>query len=633
MLGEYFDEEYDSNIKDIFNNNEKVLNPNNNNNQNDLLEFSANKSGGSKKDKIKKKKKKAICENCKALNQKINELDQLNMELLKIKEKLSQENEELFKKNEELTKNNINITNQNNELILVNKKLKGENEDLINKNNTLTENNNKLKEELNSKLNDINELNKKQKVNQNTINKNNELIENNNKIKKELNSKLNDINELNKKQKENQNININKKNEIKSNNISNNESIIPNKELIYSKKKEAINLSKFCSIEDFNKLKLVVEELQTKINNLEKWKKTMENIPKEKKEFKNIDIEMSSNEKNIKEINQKSIKKEINNNINNKDEDKILPNNIKKIIEEDKIQKIRNKFQSEDNSSSDELNDSNNNSNTRTEHNNYNYFQKLKNINQNQRKNFEKKELSLKVKRIPSKKKESKENEEAKLIPLPKNSNIINKSYINIATNKNIIPSHKEKPKHKNQKFNSKIITNLEDLDLIARGLAQDDIDSLRNLRVLYKLIYRASEHGGEAEIFHERCDDFEGTLVIIKTKDDNMFGGYTKLSWDEEDGKEKRDENAFVFSINLEKLYFYFYDEKKFNIFCDKNKGPCFVGMFSVPEQILKGKGLVDKFGIQCYEGENNKYEINGGKNEFFIEEMEVFQVIIKTN
>ena len=43
MLGEYFEEDYDSNIKDIFNNNEKVLNPNNNNNQNDLLEFSANK--------------------------------------------------------------------------------------------------------------------------------------------------------------------------------------------------------------------------------------------------------------------------------------------------------------------------------------------------------------------------------------------------------------------------------------------------------------------------------------------------------------------------------------------------------------------------------------------------------------
>ena len=596
MLGEYFDEEYDSNIKDIFNTNKKELNQNNNI-QNDILEFSANKSGGSKKDKVKKKKKKAVCENCKALNQKINELDQLNMELLKIKEKLSQENEELLKKNEELTKNNLNITNQNNELILLNKKIKGENEVLIKKNNELSETNNKLT--------------------------------------KELNSKLNDKKEFNKKQNENKNISINNKIEIKNNNnISNNESAIPNKELIYSKKKEVVNIQKFCSIEDFNKLKLIVEELQIKINNLEQWKKTAQNIPKEKKEFKNINIELGVNEKNVKEIkelNKESINKEINNNINNKDKDKIIPKYIKKNIEDDKIQKIMNRFKSEENSSSDELNDSNNNSNARTEQNNY--FQKMKNKKQNLKNNFEKKELSLKVKRIPSKKREPKENEETKLIPLPKNNNIINKSYINASTNKNIISSHKEKPKHKNQKFNSKIITNLENLDLIARGLAQDDIDSLRNLRVLYKLIYRASEHGGDAEIFHERCDEFEGTLVIIKTKDDNMFGGYTKLSWDEEDGKEKRDENAFVFSINLEKLYFYFYNDKKFNIFCDKNKGPCFVGMFSVPEQILKGKGFVDTFGIQCYEGENDKYEINGGKNEFFIEEMEVFQVIIKTN
>ena len=169
----------------------------------------------------------------------------------------------------------------------------------------------------------------------------------------------------------------------------------------------------------------------------------------------------------------------------------------------------------------------------------------------------------------------------------------------------------------------------MEDLDLIARGLAKDDIDSLRNLQVLYKLRYRASEHGGEAEDFHERCDEFEGTLIIIKTKDENMFGGYTEVSWDEDEGKEKIDENAFVFSINLEKLYFNF--GKNYNIISDKNKGPCFVGMFTVQEHILNGKGFVNNSGIQCYEGESEKYEINGGKNEFFIEEMEVFQVIIK--
>jgi len=302
-----------------------------------------------------------------------------------------------------------------------------------------------------------------------------------------------------------------------------------------------------------------------------------------------------------------------------------------------KYKKIRNKFESVDNSDSD---DSNGYSNARTEQNNY--IQKKIKQKVNQKEKIHKKDLSLKVKRISSKTKESKEKKEiSKTFNSNNIDNIFNPKNININNNNpylsipmptnNLIPSQKSKPKHKNQRFNSKIITNMEDLDLIARGLAKDDIDSLRNLQVLYKLRYRASEHGGEAEDFHERCDEYEGTLIIIKTKDDNMFGGYTKVSWDDEDGEEKMDEDAFVFSINLEKLYFNF--GKRNNIICNKNKGPCFVGMLDVQEHILTGKGFVNSSGIQCYDGENEKYEINGGKNEFIIEEMEVFQVVIKSN
>jgi len=631
MLGEDYDEEYDSNIKDIFTK-KTEQNSNHNNNHNDILEFSANKSGEEKKEKHKKKKKKVVCENCKALTQKINELEQLNNELLKIKEKLSQENEELTLKNEELKQNNINIVNQNNELLTLNKKLKEENTNLINKNR--------------------------------------ELIEDNNKTKKELNVQLNNNKEdLNKKQKENKNINIDNKIEIKNNNISNTEPIIPNKEIVYSKKKDSLNLSKFCSIDDFNKLKSIVEELQTKINNIEQWKKSLQNKPNmhliEKKEVQKVNLDLYSKEKNIEELKQNNnnininpnnntknnknnniinnisnINNNSNNNINNNmnnnnDVDKTNTKYIKKNIEDDKVQKIRNKFESINITDSD---DSNGYSNARTEQNNY--IKKKIKQKSNQKEKTNKKDLSLKVKRIPSKTKESQEKKEISQafnsnnidnIFNPKN-NITNNNnpYINIPTN-NIIRSQKSKPKHKNQRFNSKIITNMEDLDLIARGLAKDDIDSLRNLQVLYKLRYRASEHGGEAEDFHERCDEYEGTLIIIKTKDDNMFGGYTKVSWDDEDGEEKMDEDAFVFSINLEKLYFNY--GKRKNIKCNKNKGPCFVGMLDVQEHILKGKGFVNSSGIQCFDGENEKYEINGGKNEFIIEEMEVFQVVVKSN
>ena len=48
-----------------------------------------------------------------------------------------------------------------------------------------------------------------------------------------------------------------------------------------------------------------------------------------------------------------------------------------------------------------------------------------------------------------------------------------------------------------------------------------------------WRLLYRASEHGYTAESFHECCDDVNGpTLVIIKSSEGWIFGGYTTQSW-----------------------------------------------------------------------------------------------------
>ena len=48
-----------------------------------------------------------------------------------------------------------------------------------------------------------------------------------------------------------------------------------------------------------------------------------------------------------------------------------------------------------------------------------------------------------------------------------------------------------------------------------------------------WRLIYRASEHGYTAKSFHECCDDVNGpTLVIIKSSEGWIFGGYTTKSW-----------------------------------------------------------------------------------------------------
>ena len=48
-----------------------------------------------------------------------------------------------------------------------------------------------------------------------------------------------------------------------------------------------------------------------------------------------------------------------------------------------------------------------------------------------------------------------------------------------------------------------------------------------------WKLIYRTSEHGYSAESFHECCDDVQGpTLIIIKSIEGWILGGYTTQSW-----------------------------------------------------------------------------------------------------
>ena len=46
------------------------------------------------------------------------------------------------------------------------------------------------------------------------------------------------------------------------------------------------------------------------------------------------------------------------------------------------------------------------------------------------------------------------------------------------------------------------------------------------------RLLYRASEHNFSSESFHDHCDDKGPTLVIIKSIEGWIFGGYTTKSW-----------------------------------------------------------------------------------------------------
>ena len=80
------------------------------------------------------------------------------------------------------------------------------------------------------------------------------------------------------------------------------------------------------------------------------------------------------------------------------------------------------------------------------------------------------------------------------------------------------------------------------------------------------------SENGTKAEDFHKYCDNKGPSLVIIKTKTDRIFGGFTPLDWTKK-GELSYDEpfQTFIFSINLKKI-FNIKDNESGTIKCDGN-------------------------------------------------------------
>ena len=154
---------------------------------------------------------------------------------------------------------------------------------------------------------------------------------------------------------------------------------------------------------------------------------------------------------------------------------------------------------------------------------------------------------------------------------------------------------------------------------------------------IIFKLLYRATQEGNNIRTFHNKCDNINRTLTIIKTRKGMRFGGYTEQKWycsnnnsaQPKDGKEV----CFCFSLDLFKIY-NFNDDYKHSICCCDDCGPCFSGDVAAFFEIKNNNGLL--FGNTNYTIKSNSfgkvdndYEFNNGENEFGIIEMEVFQIL----
>ena len=149
-------------------------------------------------------------------------------------------------------------------------------------------------------------------------------------------------------------------------------------------------------------------------------------------------------------------------------------------------------------------------------------------------------------------------------------------------------------------------------------------IQQILKKKITFNLIYKAIELGDNANTFHLLCDNLEMSLVIIETTKGIRFGGFTTKSW-KGDCINKKDNNAFVFSIDKNKIFDVIFDKDA--IGCYPTFGPVFLGcQIRIYNNFFKEGGTTFEKQV-TYQTEYD-YELNNGERNFIVKDLEVYSI-----
>ena len=190
----------------------------------------------------------------------------------------------------------------------------------------------------------------------------------------------------------------------------------------------------------------------------------------------------------------------------------------------------------------------------------------------------------------------------------------------------------------KSSSFKSKIIKKKEDFDFLIQRLKKVNLnpneknlkeEGNENINISLNLLYRATRDGDEAKQFHSKCDNFKNTLVVVKTKKGLRFGGFTSETWNG-NGIDKKDKNAFCFSLDKKKIYNSIYGKNA--IFACPSYGPAFENcIFEIKDKCFEVGGLCSDESQNYFDNHESIYEINDGEEKFDVENIEVFFVLFE--
>ena len=175
--------------------------------------------------------------------------------------------------------------------------------------------------------------------------------------------------------------------------------------------------------------------------------------------------------------------------------------------------------------------------------------------------------------------------------------------------------------------MDTKIIDKKEDLQFIYNRLVNND-ENLKQKKIKYNLLYRATRDGDNSTSFHNRVDNKKSLLSIIKTNKGMKFGFYIEQPI-KKTGNSEKDNKSFIYSLNLKKIY-----NVKEGAYCF-NDTTNFINLYNQPIAIennclnsnnsytcTKSKADVSFYGFE------KDYELNNGEQYFTVQEIETFQI-----
>ena len=149
------------------------------------------------------------------------------------------------------------------------------------------------------------------------------------------------------------------------------------------------------------------------------------------------------------------------------------------------------------------------------------------------------------------------------------------------------------------------------------------------------KKLYQATIDGDGAINFHTKCDNIPNTLVIIKSAGNRRFGGFTSQTWKSNSDGYVDDKNAFLFSLDKQKIYSYKNNNNA--IYNHKDFGPTFGYSYDIyiNSNCIQSKNAYTNESYQSgsynFNGDNNALSEDGKAGHFSVVEYEVFQIIFE--